>query len=103
MVSMVQGKRVDFLLAPFQPTEDMSLGVNGAILIPIPNIQISLSGSRVFSVSKKHPLGKEAIKAINIGLIKMKKMGIIKKAYEQSGFINAKVANWKTINKTITP
>lgn len=99
MVKMVNKKRVDFLLAPFQQTKDMSLTYDGIVLVPIPNIKISLSGTRVFVVSKKHPLGAQAIQALNKGLIRMKKKGLIRKAYEQSGFLNSKVKKWKKINE----
>lgn len=98
MVNMVNISRVDFLLAPFQPTPDMSLTFEGITLVPIPKIKVKLEGSRVFAVSKKHPLGPKIFKALNIGIKELKKKGIIKKAYEQSGFFNVKVKNWKKIN-----
>lgn len=98
MVNIVNVGRIDFLLAPFQPTPGMSLTLDGITLVPIPNIKVALEGSRVFAVSKKHPEGQKIIKALNIGIKELKKKGILKKAYEQSGFFNVKVKNWKKIN-----
>ncbi|RJG42563.1 hypothetical protein [Motilimonas pumila] len=94
MVKMVNIGRADFLLAPFQPTDDMSFEPEGVKLIPIPNVKIGLQGSRHFAISKRHPQGHAVAKALDKGLLIMKEQGIIQKGYEDSGFFNTKVKDW---------
>ncbi|PKF61089.1 hypothetical protein CW745_12330 [Psychromonas sp. psych-6C06] len=98
MVKMVSKGRADFLLAPFQPSNDMSFTPEGIHLVPVPRIKIGLQGTRHFAVSKRHPKGKEVIKALDTGILLLKQQGIVEKAYTDSGFFNAKVKDWKKIN-----
>ena len=98
MISMIKGKRVDFLLAPFQPTEDFSFVADNTKFIPIPNLKIQLRDTRNFAISKKHAHGLAVYKAFNKGLELLKEKGVVKKAYQQSGFFNSRVTNWKIIN-----
>jgi hypothetical protein len=97
-VRMVDANRIDFLLAPFQPTEDFSFEPEGIRLVPIPNVKVSLHGSRHFAVSKTHPRGEEIFEAFNRGLKTLKDEGIVKQAYQQSGFFNIRVAEWNKLN-----
>lgn len=98
MVNLVKNNRADILLAPFQPTSDMSFEAEGAIFYPIKNIKISLDGSRHFAVSKVSKNGKQIFEALNKGLILMEKEGLINKIYIDSGFFNPSVKNWKKVN-----
>lgn len=98
MVRMVNAGRVDMLLAPFQATEDLSLTVENIRLIPIPNVKIGLQGSRHFGISKHYSHAKQLASGFNRGLSRLITQGVIKKAYSQSGFINARVANWKKLD-----
>ncbi len=98
MVKMVHAGRGDFLLAPFQSTEDMSLFANGIRLVPINNFKIRLSGSRVFVVSKQSKNSDTIIKDLNDGLIILRDKKMIQKAYSECGFINNKVSNWIYVN-----
>jgi len=97
MVKMVAKGRADFLLAPFQPSVDMSFTPEGIHLVPVPGIKIGLQGTRHFAVSKRHPKGKEVIKALDEGIKLMKEQGIVDKAYRDAGFFNTKVKEWKKI------
>jgi len=97
MVKMVGKGRADFLLAPFQPSTDLSFSPEGIHLIPVPNVKIGLQGTRHFAVSKRHPKGKEAIKALDAGILLLKEQGIVEKAYRDSGFFNKEVKDWKKI------
>ncbi|WP_022940815.1 hypothetical protein [Psychromonas hadalis] len=97
MVKMVAKGRADFLLAPFQPSKDMSFTPEGIHLVPVQGLKIGLQGTRHFAVSKRHPKGKEVIKALDKGIKLMKEQGIVYKAYSDSGFFNEKVKNWKNI------
>ena len=98
MVRMVARGRVDFLLAPFQANDELSLNAEGFTLIPIPNIKVGLNDSRAFGVSKNHPRGEEVYIAFNRGLNYLIERGVIRRAYEQSGFFNKRVAKWKKLN-----
>lgn len=98
MVRNVALQRSDFVLAPFQPTDDLSLHVNDMVLVPIPGIKIGLNDSRHFAISKRHPHGKTTFAALQKGLKKLMDRGVVRKAYQQSGFYNAKTRNWKRIN-----
>ncbi|MCP4321002.1 MAG: hypothetical protein GY787_03950, partial [Alteromonadales bacterium] len=69
----------------------------GVHLVPVPDIKIGLQGTRHFAVSKRHPKGKEVIKALDAGIKLMKEQGIVDKAYSDSGFFNEKVKHWNKI------
>lgn len=94
MVKMVEFGRVDFLLAPFQSSSDLSLSFEGIRLMPIPGIKISLGEGRRVVFSKTHPEGKELYQAFQRGLAIMNKNGLIQRAYTQSGFFNERVKDW---------
>jgi len=98
MARLVHLQWVDFLLMPFHSSEDKSYTMGKIILIPVKGIGIELYDSRHFVISKQHPNGNEAIKAINIGLKKLRAQGAIVKAYTQAGFFVDK-NKIKIINK----
>lgn len=98
MVRMVNAGHIDFLLAPFQVTDDLSLTVENVRLVPIPGIKIGLKGSRHFAVSASYPGSKKIFEALNKGLLILRERGAIKKAYRQSGFFNHKVSSWINIS-----
>ena len=98
MLKMVNKGRADFLLAPFQPSRDFSFEAEGIKFVPIPNLKVELQGSRHFGISKRYPKGKEVFDAFNRGLINLKDRGVIGKAYQESGFFNKRVTDWKRIN-----
>lgn len=97
MVDRVTNQEVDYLLAPFQPTEGMVLALEQGDLVPIPNLKIGLAGSRHLAVSRNNPNGKIFNAALHLGLLLLKEEGIVEKAYRDSGFYNSKVANWDLI------
>jgi hypothetical protein len=98
MVGMLFKRRADVLLAPFQPTTDMSMDVNGKKLVPIQNVKVGLQGSRHFFVSKADPVGQNVAKQLNIGLEKLREKGMIDKAYRDSGFFNSATRSWNKLN-----
>lgn len=98
MVGMLQKKRADVLLAPFQPTPDLSMNVGGKRLVPVQNVKVGLQGSRHFLVSKADPIGAQVAKQLNIGLDKLREKGLIDKAYRDSGFFNNATKNWNRLN-----
>jgi hypothetical protein len=94
MPRMLQQGRADLLLAPFQPTPDLSMVVDGVRLVPVPGLKVSMRGTRHFLVSATHALGPRLCEQLNAGLAQLRQQGLVKRAYEQSGFFNAKVAAW---------
>lgn len=86
MARLVDIQWVDFLLMPFHSSPDQSYTMGKITLVPVKNIGIELFDSRHYVISKKHPKGAEAIKAINIGLKNLRSKGLIVKAYSQAGF-----------------
>lgn len=98
MVGMLFKKRADVVLAPFQPTADMSMDVGGKKLVPIQNVKVGLQGSRHFFVSKAAPNGAQVAKQLDLGLDKLRDKGLIEKAYRESGFFNLATKNWNRLN-----
>lgn len=77
---------IDFMLMAFHSTPDKSFTLEKIHLIPVKGVAIQLNDSRNFVISKKHPLGQQAIDAINRGLAKLREKKLITKAYTQAGF-----------------
>lgn len=94
MPRMVQQGRADLLLAPFQPTSDLSMTVEGVRLVPVPGLKLRMRGTRHFLVSRTHPLGPRLREQLNAGLARLRQQGVVRRAYEQCGFFNARVAGW---------
>ncbi|KPC54739.1 hypothetical protein [Amantichitinum ursilacus] len=98
MVGMVEKGRADVLLAPFQPTPDMSLSLVGYKLVPIPQVKVGLDGSRHYFVSRIAPNGAATYAALEKGLAQLRAKGVIERAYRESGFFNSRTQNWSRIN-----
>ncbi|GGP26376.1 hypothetical protein [Silvimonas amylolytica] len=98
MVGMVEKGRADVLLAPFQPTPDMSLKLGDYTLVPIPDVKVGLAGSRHLFVSRLAPHGAETYDALEKGLARLRAKGVIEQAYRESGFFNTRTQDWKKIN-----
>jgi len=94
MAKMVAAQRVDFVLAPFPPREDLIIKVNDIELIPIPGLKVYLSGSRRWIVSAHHSQGQEAYDAIQNGLRQLREKGLVTRAYIESGFFNRLTRDW---------
>ena len=104
MVDAVFAGEQDYLLAPFQRTEDMALTLEEGTLVPIPGVKIGLTGSRHFAISRSHPEGSYFNASLHLGLMRLKKEGVVTRAYEDAGFINRQVADWRPVEveSTIT-
>ena len=96
-VKMVDAGRADALLAPFQASDDMSLQTFGVTLKPLPGIKLALQDSRRFVVSRSAVDNRRVFLALEMGLTELKRQGLITKAYQQSGFLQSKVANWQLV------
>jgi len=77
---------IDFLLMAFNSTPDQSFNMEKIHLVPVKNIGIELKDSRHFVISAKHPRGKEALLAMNIGLNILRSKNRIVQAFTQAGF-----------------
>lgn len=98
MLGMLRKKRADFVLAPFQPTPGLQLKAGGMVLKPVPGVKVSLAGSRHFLLSRSVQGAPELQKQLNAGLQQLQKEGVLARAYQESGFENASVRNWKLLN-----
>ena len=88
IVRMVIAGRADFTLAPFQSNEGLKVIVDDLTLVPIPNIKVSLPGSRHWPISKTHPQGELIFKALERGIAELEKKNTIQRAYEECGFFH---------------
>ncbi|MBD1580900.1 hypothetical protein HC733_01220 [Pseudoalteromonas sp. S16_S37] len=84
---MVSMQWVDFMLMPLMPEKNNEYKLEGIHLVAHPKWVVLLDGSRHFVVSKRHPDGERAFAALQIGLAKLRAKGLIKRAYEQAGFV----------------
>lgn len=98
MVNMVAYKRVDFLLAPFQVTDDLSFTSRDYHFKPIEGVKLGLRGSRHFIISKNYPNSEALNNALNRGLSVLRQSGTIERALKESGFLNSQVAGWTKLN-----
>lgn len=113
-IKMLATGRADFMLMPFQQTDQLNVRYNpetyeflnsdqqeGVFLTPVPNVSVAIHGSRHFAISKVHPKGRETFEQLQIGLKELRKRGLITKALTQSGFFEAKVKDWPIINPSL--
>lgn len=98
MVSMMWA---DFMLMPLMPSLKNEFNLEGIKLVAHPNLVMLLDGSRHLVVSKAHPYGKEAFKALQKGLEILRERGMIIKAYTQAGFI-PDLSKYKVLNQLPT-
>ena len=103
MVKMVHSQRVDFMLAGFSTRPDLSYEAMGLTLKPIPGMKVKLVGSRGWAVSLSHPQGRKTYTVIAKGLAKMRRQGVIYRAYRDAGVINEAVAEWQVLNPEMVP
>lgn len=97
MVEAVFSGQQDYLLAPFQQTERMQLQLEAGTLVPIPGVKIGLAGTRHFAISRAHPEGSYFNSSLHLGLMRLKKAGIVTRAYKDAGFINREVDDWRAV------
>lgn len=99
MAKLVSMGWMDVMLIPFTKEKPFSYKEESYDLVAIEGVKVVLNDSRHFLVSKHHPYGKETFLALQKGLKILREKGLIKKAYQQSGFFNDKIKNWATINE----
>lgn len=99
MVRMVAAGRADVLLAPFQPTPDLSLSVDGVRLVPLRGIKAGLAGSRHWAVSTAHPRGAATLDALARGVEALRRRGDLPRAYRECGFMDERVRGWRVLGR----
>lgn len=97
MPRMLASGRADFVLAPFQPTPDLSLRFGEFTLLPIPGLKVRLRGTRHYLISARHPGAEELRLRLDAGLARLRSQGLLRRAYVESGFINPAVADWTVL------
>lgn len=94
MLRMLEAKRADFTLAPFQPGANMAIILDGEPIVPAPGVKVVLPGSRHWPVSKVHPLGLQFYQALERGIAQLEAKGKIRKAYTECGFYSPQTKDW---------
>lgn len=103
MVRMVEAGRADVLLAPFQPTADLSLSAEGARLVPIAGLKAGLAGTRHWAVSLANPRGAEVLALLVRGVALLRERGDLPRAYRECGFMDPRVAGWTLVGRPTAP
>lgn len=98
ILGMLKKQRGDYVLAPFQPTSDLSLAAGGIVLRPVQGVKVSLVGSRHFILWRNGAESAALEAALNRGLAALEKDGIVQRAYRESGFENPQLKNWRVLN-----
>lgn len=97
MLGMLRKGRADFVLAPFQPNADFRISREDLVLLPVEGVKVGLVGSRHFLVSQAGSDWREWLAKLNRGLLALEKEDVIARAYEQSGFHDSRVQEWRRI------
>jgi hypothetical protein len=84
---MVHMQWVDFMLMPLFNTPDGSYQLEKIQLRMVPKVAILLNDSRHFVISRQHPEGDAAFRALNEGLKKLRATGQIRRIYHSAGFL----------------
>jgi hypothetical protein len=61
----------------------------------LPNCKVAIMGSRSWIVAKASPLADVILHALARGVKILRDNGTIARAYQESGFFNPRVADWK--------
>lgn len=97
-VNMIAAGRADAMLSSFAPREDLIHQVNDHTLVPIPEVRITLAGSKHYSLSRNHPQSAAVLAALERGLTLLRAEGKIEQAYRESGFYHPKTQTWPILN-----
>lgn len=97
MIKVVFSRRADFMLAPFPGGKNLNILADELTLVPIPNIKVSLQGSRHWVASRGR--GAEAFAAIEVGLARLRQQGALTRAFTESGVFNPLVEDWEVVNR----
>ena len=93
MVYMVSSGEVDALLAPFSTAHHMTIELDDCQLVPVPNLRITLRGSRHFACDTSAH-GKMIADKVFPELRTQVQNGRFELALQQCGFFNAATEHW---------
>lgn len=97
MLRMLAAGRADLVLAPFQPGVDMQLQAEGLQLLPLRGLKLQLAVSRHFAVSRRHRQGEAFLARLDAGLRRLRRSGMLRRAYTECGFFLPQVAGWRRL------
>lgn len=103
LIKMVANERAAWVPLSFSRADDLSRQQFGVTLVPIPGIRFSLLQSRHFMVSRTHPMGQKTFCALQKGLAKLRKRGVIRKLLTDVGFFNDATEGWTMLNADAVP
>ncbi len=94
-------KPIYYSLLEFSGRDDLSISETLAgqeiIYLPLPGVKVALDGSMHYMVSRKFPGSQTFFKALNTGLDRLKKEGLIRRLYTLGGIYNTRVTDWQTL------
>jgi len=100
-LKLINRRGIDFTLLKIDADVDKISSKHGVKLAMVPGIGLELIGSRHFIVSRKHPDGEKIYKALENGLAKLRKKGLIRQYFQDVGAVPANESNIKIINSTM--
>ncbi len=93
MEQLVNAQLADYTLMHFRNPK-----LSRTPLVPIPNVKAILWDSRHFAIARQHPLAQHVKNALDIGLKKLAKRGLLERAYQQVGISHQSQKNWQILN-----
>lgn len=96
---LLEAKRADFVLLEFAATSTFQICQGEYCIYPLQGIKVAIYDTRHFVASNTSKQGARYFNLLNSGLKKLRKQGRIREIYEEMGFLNPKVKNWKVINQ----
>lgn len=99
VLKMINANRAEATLASFPPSRDLVRYNKIVNLVPIPNVKVSISGTRHWIVSRKSQHAQKLKARLDEMVPKFRKKKEFFKAYMQSGFFNERTVPWNVINR----
>jgi len=96
---LIEARRADAILQPFSTQARRALGADGyeAAFVPVPGFMMKFGYGRHFTVSNKHPDGREFLGSINAGLRILRESGFIQRLWLASGVIHADARQFQEV------
>lgn len=97
MFNLVNIGRAEMLPLTFGVHEDLERNVFNIALYPINGVKIVFEDSLHFAINTQTEKGKRLLTALNIGLSKLAKSGVINDVYQRLGITNLKTKSWRKL------
>ncbi len=95
---LLDTQRGDFVLSEFSNQETFQICQQTICITALQGLKVVIEDTRHFVASKSTQNGKQYFQLLSSGMAKLKEKGRIRQLYEQMGFINPKVKDWKRLN-----